>query len=233
MANDILIDGLSQIFRSYYARSRVCPALPVNRRGHLCVFQHPPPAYREHKPDYLAMVMEGGDEAMSSEADRSEYKANREPRRDSNLRFSDSQILRATERARSERCRGSRPTSLATLCTALAGQDLEIVIVSLDKDLINSSPTSPDVRPDEERVRRSPGDRIPEGYRPDQAIEVRRFPATTPTTSGGHGVGPRRRPSCHEYGSADAVIEHANELTPALRKKRLDFGPRIDITPNW
>ncbi|NLE57815.1 MAG: hypothetical protein GX616_05605, partial [Planctomycetes bacterium] len=134
-----LIDGLSQIFRCYYApfQNLSTPAGEPIKATYVfsnMLLQ----LIREQKPDYLAMVMEGGDEkdVFRKELDP-KYKANREPPPEDLA----PQIERILQIIRSQ---GIPVLSvpgfeaddvLATLATRLAGEDLEIVMVSRDKDL--------------------------------------------------------------------------------------------------
>ena len=72
----------------------------------------------------------------------------------------------------------------------------------------------------------------PKGYRPDQAVEVQTLCGdSTDNIPGVKGVGPKKAAALiAKYGTADDVIAHADELTPAMRKNVMAFADQIDVT---
>ncbi|MDM8007241.1 MAG: DNA polymerase I [Phycisphaerae bacterium] len=232
-----LIDGLSQIFRCYYApfQNLSTPAGEPIKATYVfsnMLLQ----LVREQKPDYLAMVMEGGDEkaVFRKELDP-QYKANREPPPEDLA----PQIERILQIIRSQ---GIPVLSvpgfeaddlLATLATRLAGEDLEIVMVSRDKDL--DQLVTGQVRLYDPMKNEFIGPREIEaqkGYRPEQAIEIQTLVGdSTDNIQGVRGIGPKKAAALiAKYGTAKAVVDHADELTPAMRKNVLDFADRLEQT---
>lgn len=232
-----LIDGLSQIFRCYYApfQNLSSPAGEPTKATYVfsnMLLQ----LLREQKPDYLAMVMEGGDEkdVFRKELDP-QYKANREPPPEDLA----PQIERILQIVRSQ---GIPVLSvpgfeaddlLATLANQLSGEDLEVVIVSRDKDLdqlVNERVHLYDPMKNEFLGPREI--QTQKGYRPEQAIEVQTLVGdSTDNIRGVRGIGPKKAAALiAKYGTAKAVIEHADELTPAMKKNVLEFADRLDTT---
>lgn len=231
-----LIDGLSQIFRCYYAPFPDLNAPDGEPTRATYVFtQMLLQLIRQQKPDYLAMVMDSAEEQVFRKQIDPQYKANREPPPED----LPPQIIRILDIVASQSIPVlSKPgfeadDLIATLCTRLADQELDIVIVSKDKDLdqllservsMFDPGKSEFIGPDQLRARK--------GYGPDKAIEIQCLTGdTTDNIPGVKGVGPKKAADLiARYGSAAAVIDHAAELTPAMRQNVLAFAPCLETT---
>jgi DNA polymerase-1 len=232
-----LIDGLSQIFRCYYAPfpNLSTPAGEPTKATY--VFSNTLlQLIREQKPDYLAMVMEGGDEkdVFRKKIDP-EYKANRQPPPEDLA----PQIARILEIIRSQdipvlSVPGFEADDLlATLASKLADKHLEVVMVSRDKDLDQLLTDQVKLFDPMKGEFIGPAEiQAQKGYGPQQAIEVQTLVGdSTDNIPGVRGVGPKKAAALiAKYGTAAAVIEHADELTPAMKKNVLDFAKQIDVT---
>ncbi|MHC4799339.1 MAG: 5'-3' exonuclease H3TH domain-containing protein, partial [Planctomycetota bacterium] len=230
-----IIDGLSQIFRSYYAPFQALSSPSGEPTRATYVFTNMLlQLIREQKPDYLAMAMDSAEEVFRLEVDP-EYKANREPppedlapQIDRILEIVESQGIPILSVPGFE-----ADDVIATLCNLLAGKDVEIFLVGTDKDLHQL--LSDRVRmfdPSKDAVMGPAELRAKKGYGPDQAVEIQTLSGdATDNIPGVKGVGPKKAAALIEkYGSAAAVIEHAGELTPAMSKNVQAFAEKLEIT---
>jgi len=231
-----IIDGLAQIFRCYYApfRPLTSPGGEPTRATYVftnMLLQ----LIREQRPDFLAMAMDTRDEIVFRHEIDPKYKANREPPPED----LPPQIERICQIVASQ----SIPILtvpgfeaddvLATICEQLAEEDIEIHLVSKDKDL--EQLLSDKVRmfdpgkgefigPDDLREKK--------GYGPEAAIEIQTLSGdSTDNVPGVKGVGPKKAAGLiAKYGTAGSVIEHADELTPAMSKNVKAFADRLEMT---
>ncbi len=231
-----LIDGLAQIFRCYYAPFQHLNAPsgePTRATYVFCnmLFQ----LAREQQPDYLVMVMDHGDETVFRRDIDPQYKAHRDPppedlapQIDRILKIVASQNVPILTVPRFE-----ADDIIATLCRRFAADDLDVVIVSKDKDLdqlltdrvrLFDAGKGTAIGPDELRELK--------GYGPEHAVEVQTLTGdTTDNVPGVKGIGPKKAAALiTKYGSAAAVLEHADELTPAMRANVKAFADQIDTT---
>ena len=231
-----IIDGLGQIFRSYFA-----PFRPLNAPGGeptkaVYVFTNMLlQLIREQQPDYLALAMEGGDEQVFRRDIDPDYKANREPAPEDLA----PQIERICQVVSSQgipilSVPGFEADDLmATICRRLADQDVEVILVSKDKDLDQLLSDRVRLFDPGKNVFTGPADlQAGKGYTPDQAVEVQTLSGdTTDNIPGVKGVGPKKAAALiAKYGSAAAVIQHANELTPAMKKNVRAFADHVETT---
>lgn len=232
-----LIDGLSQIFRCYYAPFRALTSPTGEPTRATYVFTEMLlKLIREQKPDYLAMAMDSREgPAFRKELDTA-YKAHREaPPEDLAP-----QITRILEIVQSQdipilTVPGFEADDvLATIACKLVGHDdLELFLVSKDKDLdqvLNArvklfDPAKGEIIGPEELVKLK-------GYGPDKAVEVQTLCGdSTDNIPGVKGVGPKKAAALiAKYGTADNVIAHADELTPAMRENVKAFAEQAPIT---
>ncbi|MBI4578848.1 MAG: DNA polymerase I, partial [Planctomycetes bacterium] len=231
-----LIDGLSQIFRCYYApfRSLNAPSGEPTRATYVftnMLLQ----LIREQKPDYLAMAMDSAEGPVFREAIDPAYKAQREPPPE-DLAPQIARILQIVE------SQGVPILSvagfeaddvMATICGRLAGEDVEVYLVSKDKDL--DQLLSERVRlfdPGKEEVIGPAELEQTKGYRPEQAIEVQTLCGdTVDNVPGVKGVGPKKAAALiAKYGTAENVLAHAEELTPAMRENVKAFAGQAATT---
>ncbi len=231
-----IIDGFSQIFRCYYAPFRVLNAPSGEPTRATFVFtQMLLQLIREHHPDYLAMVMDSGHETVFRRAIDPAYKANREPPPEDLV----PQIERIGQIVAAQKIpvlavEGFEADDIiATICRRLADQDIDIVVVSRDKDLDQLL---------SDRVRLfDPGKgefigpaelQAAKGYPPCKAIEVQTLSGDpTDNVPGVRGVGPKKAAALiAKYGTAAGVLAHANELSPAMRANVLAFADSLERT---
>lgn len=232
-----IIDGLSQIFRSYYAPFQHLSSPKGEPTRATFVFtQMLLQLIREQKPDFLAMAMDSPDAAVFRRGIDPEYKANREPPPEDLA----PQIQRILQIVASQAIPIINvPTFeaddvMATLCRRLADrEDLQICLVSKDKDLdqllsgrvcLFDPGKNEFIGPEEMRKAK--------GYGPDQAVEIQTLTGdSTDNVPGVKGVGPKKAADLiARFGSAAAVVDHADELTPALRQNVLAFAKHLERT---
>lgn len=232
----LIIDGLSQIFRCYYAPFQAISAPSGEPTRATYVFTNMLlQLAREQKPDYLVMVMDVGRETVFRTEIDPDYKAHREPPPEDLA----PQIQRICQIVQSQGIPILSQTGfeaddlIATMCRQLADQDIELFLVSKDKDLeqllsdrvrMFDPGKSETIGPAELRNKK--------GYGPEQAVEIQTLTGdSTDNIPGIKGVGPKKAATLiSKYGTAAAVIEHADELTPAMRKNVLAFANQIDTT---
>jgi len=231
-----IIDGLGQIFRCYYApfaQLNAPSGEPTRATYVFCnmLLQ----LIREQRPDYLAVAMDTADEAVFRLEIDPAYKANREPPPEDLAPQIERilQIVSALGIPIFSQGGFEADDLMATLCRRLADDDLRICLVSKDKDLdqllsdrvcLFDPGKNEFIGPDELRATK--------GYSPQQAIEIQTLMGdSTDNIPGVKGVGiVKAAQLIGKYGSAAAVIEHAGELTPAMKKNVLAFADRIDVT---
>jgi len=228
-----IIDGLGQIFRSYYAPFRRLTAPTGEPTRATYVFTNTLlQLIREQRPDYLVMAMDSPDEEVFRRRIDPEYKANRPPPPE-DLAPQIERILQIVQTAGIPIISAAgfeADDVIATLSDQYAGSDRTFLIVSKDKDLeqllsehvrMFDPSTGEVIGPDELRKKK--------GYGPDQAIEIQILTGDpTDNVPGVKGVGPKKAAELiARYGSADNVVAHADELTPALRRNVLAFAEQI------
>jgi len=231
-----IIDGLSQIFRCYYAPFRALSAPSGEPTRATYVFTNMLlQLIREQKPDYLALAMDSDEGEVFRLGIDEEYKANREPAPE-DLAPQIERILQIVE------SQGIPILSvpgfeaddvMATMCKKLAEKDVHVLLVGTDKDLHQLlsekvcmfDPGKAEVLGPEEL-------REKKGYGPEQAVEIQTLAGdTTDNIPGVKGVGPKKAAALIEkYGSAAEVIKHADELTPAMSRNVKDFADRMEAT---
>lgn len=230
-----LIDGHAQIYRAYYAPfgNLTSPTGEPTRAVHVFT-QMLLNLLRDRKPDYLAMAMDVSDRTVFRVEIDPEYKATR----DKSPEDLGPQIDRIVSIVQAMhipilRLQGYEADDLmATLARRHASDDLDVYLVSRDKDLdqlltdhVRMYDPSKDAVIDAERVRDE------KGFGPELAIEAQMLMGdSTDNIKGANGVGPKKAAQLlQKYGSVDAIIAHADELTPKLRENILEFANRKDI----
>ncbi|MFH1748103.1 MAG: DNA polymerase I [Planctomycetota bacterium] len=235
-ANLYLIDGHAQIYRAYYARmgELTSPAGEPTRATHVfCRMLLN--LLRDRRPDYLVMTMDVSDETVFRRDIYADYKAQRQPPPE-DMPVQIERIVQILTAARVPilRLKGFEADDImATLATRLASDDLHVYLVSRDKDLeqlLDTNVTMYDPGKDEEIT----PERLLElkGWRPAQAIEAQILAGdSVDNIPGVAGIGPKTAARLIEkYGSAQGVIDHADELTPKQRENVRAFAERIEIT---
>jgi DNA polymerase-1 len=229
-----LIDGHGQIYRAYYAPfgALTAPTGESTRAIHVFL-QMLLNLLRDRKPDYLAVALDTSDETVFRKEIDPEYKANRQPPPE-DLPPQIDRIVSILELMKVPILRQPRFEAddiLATLSERHAGEDVDVFLVSRDKDLdqllgdhVRMYDPMKDHDIDVSALREE------KGYGPDQAIEAQMLIGdSTDNIKGVAGVGPKKAAQLlKQYGSLSAIIAHADELSPKLRENILAFRDRAE-----
>jgi len=231
-----LIDGHSQMYRAYYApfRDLTSPAGEPTRATYVfCTMLLR--LLQERKPDYIAMAIDGPAEQLERRRIDPDYKVTRKPMPDDLPPQIDRilQIVRTIGVPVLEAEGHEADDILATAVERLAGPDVQVVLVSRDKDLdqlIGPHAIMYDPMKDEEIDAEALA--AEKGYRPDQAVEAQALMGdSTDNVPGIPGVGPKTAAKLiAQYGSAEAVLEHADELSPKLAENVRAFAEQLPVT---
>ena len=231
-----LIDGHSQIFRAYYAPfgNLTAPSGEPTRATHVFC-QMLLNILRDKKPDYLAVVMDVSDETVFRKDIYPEYKSHRQPTPE-DLPVQIDRIVSILQTAGVPILRKERFEAddiMATLARRLPNHDLRIFLVSRDKDLeqlLSDRVSLFDPMKDEVIT----SQRLLElrGWTPQQAIDAQALIGdSVDNVPGVEGVGPKSAAKLlQKYGSAEAVVAHADELTPRQRESVRKFAPKLELT---
>jgi DNA polymerase I len=231
-----LVDGYAQLFRAYYAPFRPLSSPSGESVKAVYVFTQMLLAIlQKEKPDYVAVAFDVSDETTDRKAFYPDYKVHREAAPD-DLHTQFERAVQVIEAMRIPifRVNGQEADDLiATIAERLKGSDVELRIASKDKDLHQ-------VLSDQVKLwDPSTGELIDaealfetRGYRPEQAVEIQTLVGDpTDNVPGVHGVGPKTAVKLIDrYGTADAVLEHADEQTPKLRERLLEARDLLPVT---
>lgn len=231
-----LIDGHSQIFRAFFAPfpDLTSPAGEPTRATY--VFTNMLLSFlAARKPDYVGMAVDGPKAKLERTALYPDYKAHRPPLPEGFLP-QEKRIFEIVEALgipllRSEGFEAD--DVLATLAARFGSADMQVVLVSRDKDL--DQLVTPHVvlyDPMKDEVLDAATIEAAKGYRPDQAVEVQTLMGdATDNIPGVPGVGPKTAAKLiAKYGTADAVLAAANEQTPKLRDNLLSSAEKLNIS---
>ncbi|MCZ6815431.1 MAG: DNA polymerase I [Planctomycetota bacterium] len=230
-----LIDGHAQIYRAYYAPFGMLtsPAGEPTRATHVFM-QVLLGILRDRKPDFLVMVMDVSDKDVFRTQLDPTYKANREAAPE-DLGPQIDRIVSILELIKVPILR--RPgfeadDLMATLSRRYASDNLDVVLVSKDKDL--EQLLGEHVRmydPGKDREIDAASMLAEKGYSPELAVEAQMLIGdSTDNIKGVTGVGPKKAAQLlQKYGSVQAIIDHADELTPKLRENVLAFRERMEV----
>ncbi len=229
-----LIDGHAQIYRAYYAPfgALTSPSGEPTRAVHVFM-QMLLNLLRDRRPDYLAMTLDVSDKSVFRVDIDPEYKANRQASPE-DLGPQIERIVSILQAMKVPilRRRGFEADDvIATLCRRFDDDDLDIIIVSKDKDL--------DQLLGDRVSMYDPGKNCDidvsamieaKGYGPDQAVEAQMLMGdSTDNIKGVLGVGPKKAAQLlQEYGNVENIIAHADDLTPKLRENMRAFTKRMD-----
>ncbi len=231
-----IIDGHAQIYRAYHAPFRDLSSPTGEPTKATFVFtQRILNLISDRKPDYLAMVIDSGDETVFRRELYPQYKANRPPRPDDFLP-QEQRILRIVTDARIPifAVPGFEADDLiATMAKRLCDKGFEIFIVSNDKDLRQILTDCTKMYDPYEGIVTDPASmEAKHGYSPRQAVEVQTLIGdSTDNVPGIPGVGPKTAAKLiQKYGTADAVLLHLDELTPKLRENFEKHGKELALS---
>ena len=230
-----IIDGHAQIYRAYFAPFRDLTSPTGEPTKATFVFtQMLINLVEKRKPDYLCMVIDSGDETVFRKEIFSDYKANRKQRPD-DLIPQEQRILQIVRDAGVPifvKPGFEADDLIATFARRLCNQSYETFIVSKDKDLrqvVNDCTKMYDVHND--KVIDLSVMEQECGYTPFEAIEIQTLTGDTiDNVPGIPGVGEKTATKLvKKYGSADAVLQHLDELTPKMRENFEKFADRLPM----
>lgn len=231
-----IIDGHSQIYRAYYAPFRPLTAPSGEPTRATYVFcRMLLNLIRDKQPEYLVMVLDADESKLLRKQIFPAYKAQREPPPE-DLPPQEQRIISILAAAGVPMLRREgfeADDIVATLVRKLAGEELNIILVSRDKDLeqlLSDQVTMYDPLKDELITPESLLQK--KGWRPEQAIDAQVLTGdTVDNVPGVPGIGPKTAARLlQKYGSAQAVVDHAAELTPKQRENVLAFADKINLT---
>ncbi len=231
-----LIDGHSQMYRSYYApfRDLTSPTGEPTRATY--VFSNMLLRFlAEKKPDYIAMAIDGPASELKRREVYSEYKITRKPAPE-DFPPQEKRILQIVEAMGIPilAAKGYEADDiLATAAERFACDELKVVLVSRDKDLdqlVGENVLLYDPMKDQEIDAAAIAEQ--KGYAPDKAIEVQTLMGDSiDNIPGVKGVGGKTAVKLiAKYGSAEAVVAHADEQTPKLRENLLAAADTLALT---
>jgi DNA polymerase-1 len=230
-----IIDGHWQIFRAYYAPFQLLTAPGGEPAKATYVFNSMLlKLIHQRRPDYLAVAFDSGREHLARTKLYPEYKAQRAAAPE-DLR---PQINRVLEIVRAmgvpllQVVGAEGDDIMATLARKLTGQDVRVVLVSRDKDL--DQLIAPNVvlyDPMKEEEIDAEKLFAAKGYRPGQALDVQSLCGDdSDNIPGIPGVGLKTAAKLvAQYGSAEAVLAHAAELTPKLAENVRAHGDAVAL----
>ncbi len=219
-----IIDGHAQLFRAYYAPFRDLTGPSGEPVKAVYVFtQLLINLLKNISPDYVAIAFDVSDSTTLRKGDFAEYKANRDAAPDdlhaqyARIR----QVVDAMGIAVYEKEGYEADDVIATIAERLKGEDVEVRIGSKDKDLHQIlsdkvklwDPSSGELLDPQALI-------DTRGYTPEQSVEVQTLTGdSTDNIPGAKGVGVKTAAKLiAKYGTADAVMENLEDLTPKLRE---------------
>jgi DNA polymerase-1 len=229
-----IIDGHAQIYRAYFAPFRDLTSPTGEPTKATYVFtQMLINLVEKRKPDYLAMVIDCGEEVFRSEIFK-DYKANRKPAPD-DFKPQEQRIMQIVRDAGVPIfCKPGFEADdvIATMACKLEGE-FDVFLVSKDKDLrqiLDDQIRMYDPQSDESFGPAELHAKL--GYTPAQAVEVQTLMGDAiDNIPGIPGVGEKTAVKLIEkYGSADAVLDHLDDLTPKMRENFEKNADRLTIS---
>ncbi len=231
-----ILDGHYQIYRAFYGLPQRLSSPTGEPTGATHVFcQMLFNLLRDRKPDYFAMAMDVSDKTVFRCEIDENYKANREPAPEELYLQADRIVSIVTELGIPIlRVPGFEADDvMATLAERFKDQPIDIYLVSRDKDLeqlitsrVRLFDSKDSVVLDQESLLEK------KDYTPGQAVDVQTLAGdSTDNIPGVQGVGVKTAAKLiKQYGSAEAVLEHANELTPKMCERVKAFAGQLPIT---
>jgi DNA polymerase-1 len=217
-----ILDGHSQIYRAYYApfRDLTSPSGEPTRATYvfcsmLLKF------IADRKPQYLAMAVDGPAEKLLRRKIFPDYKVTRKPMPE-DLPPQVRRIFQIVEAMGVPilRAEGYEADDIIATCVEkLASPQTRVVLISRDKDLdqlVGDNSVLYDPMKDE--TIDAPAILAQKGYPPEKAVEVQTLCGDDiDNIPGIPGVGPKTAAKLiSQYGTAEEVLRHADELTPKL-----------------
>src|SRR5688572_18752713 len=229
-----IIDGHAHIYRAYFApfRDLNSPVTGEPTKATYVFTQMLLNLIDQRKPDYLAMVIDSGDESVFRKEIYPEYKATRSSRPD-DFFPQEKRILEIVKDAGVPifaKPGYEADDLIATMARELCEHDFEVYLVSKDKDLrqiLTPCVHMYDVQANEVIDERRLEEKV--GYTPREAVEVQTLMGDAiDNVPGIPGVGEKTAAKLiKKYGSADAILEHLDELTPKMRENFEKHGSNL------
>jgi DNA polymerase I len=221
-----IIDGHAHIYRAYFAPFRDLTSPTGEPTKATFVFtQRLLNLIESRKPDYLAMVIDSNEEgtAVYRKELYPHYKASRKER-PNDFTPQEQRILHIVKDAGIPifaQPGYEADDVIATMAKKLCDKGFDIYMASSDKDLrqvVNDCTWMYDAYTDEVFDAAKIEEKC--GFTPAQAIEVQTLTGDAiDDIPGIPGVGPKTAAKLvQKYGTADAVLQHLDELTPKLRE---------------
>ncbi|MEN0111817.1 MAG: 5'-3' exonuclease H3TH domain-containing protein, partial [Planctomycetota bacterium] len=227
-----IIDGHAQIYRAYHAPFRDLTS-PTGEptKGTFVFTQMLINLVETRKPTHLLMVIDASDETVFRKDIFPEYKANRPPKPD-DFKPQEDRILQivADSGVPILKMDGYEADDIiATLADRLR-ETHDVYLVSKDKDLrqlLGDGVVMYDVHTDEEFDADAMEAKL--GYRPDQAVEVQALMGDNiDNVPGVPGIGEKTAAKLiNKFGSAAAVFENADKLTPKQSERVTEHGAEM------
>ena len=234
-----VIDGLNQIFRAYYAPFRPLTSPSGEPTKATYVFLRMFLQFvREWSPDYLAVALEGGESGSDFRRNiYPDYKANRSSQPDDFRPQVDriKSLLGAMGVPILQSPGFEADDVMATVAKVTEGRDrLDVFLVSSDKDLrqLIAGERVSLLNPKTGIVLDAYGLADEHGYTPAEAVEIQTLTGDpTDNVPGARGVGEKTAVKLiKKYGTAEATVAHAEELTPKQRENILAFADKMPTT---
>jgi DNA polymerase I len=231
-----ILDGHYLIYRAFYSLPQQLSSPigePTGATHGFCMMLFS--LIRDRRPDYLAVAMDVSDETVFRREIDPEYKAHRDPSPEA-LNVQVDRVVSIVEALNIPLLRvpGFEADDLmATIAERLRDEDIFVYLVSRDKDLDQLL---------SERVRLydpTKGEEIDpaklfelKGFTPEQAVEIQSLVGdSTDNIKGVSGVGPKTAVKLiQQYGSAQGVLDHVDELTPKMAEKVRAFAENYPRT---
>ncbi len=231
-----IIDGHAHIYRAYFApfRDLVGPGGEPTKATFVFT-QRLLNLIEQRQPDYLAMVIDAGDETVFRKEIYPEYKANRKSRPDDFLPQEERilSIVRDVGIPIFVKQGFEADDLLATMAARLGGEGFDVFMVSSDKDLrqlISDRVRMYDAYTDEvvdaARLEQK------YGFTPREAVEIQTLMGdSTDNVPGIPGVGDKTALKLiKQYGTAEGVMAHVGELKGKMKENFEKYAERIPIS---
>lgn len=229
-----LLDGHAQMFRAYFAPFRELSAPDGRNVKAVYVFTQLLLTLLGKRPEYVAVAFDVADETTFRKDEFEPYKAHREASpEDLHAQFDlVFDVLDAMGIAVLRKEGFEADDVIATVARHLP-DDVELRIVSKDKDLhqiLNDHVALYD--PKDGALLRGPDLLASKGYTPEQAVEVQTLVGDpTDNVPGVQGIGVKTAAKLiAQYGTADAVLDAADQQTPKRREALLAARDLLPVT---
>jgi 5'-3' exonuclease len=231
-----ILDGHAQIYRAFFAPFRDLTSPTGEPTKATFVFtQMLLNLIEQRKPDYLAMVIDSGDETVFRKTLYPDYKANRQPA-PPEFKPQEQRILRIVKDAGIPifaKPGFEADDLIATMAKTLCDKGFDIYMVSKDKDLrqmVTDCTFMFDVQSNETIDPKKLEEKV--GYGPAAAVEIQSLMGDKiDNIPGIPGVG--EKPAADlikQFGTADEVVKRASEIKkPKLRENIEKFGSNVNL----